>query len=156
MSGRRRWLPWLALAAVVAAALWVGAGAGDGPPTPAARADRLAAQVRCPTCEGLSAAESETPAAVAVRQANRRRVDAGQTDDEIRAFLVSRYDRGILLTPGGTGVAALVWALPVAAVVLGAGGMALALRRRREAGLLAATAEDRRLVDRARQAGAGR
>jgi len=156
VSGPRRWLPWLALVVVVAAALWVGAGAGDGPPTPAARADRLAAQVRCPTCEGLSAAESETPAAVAVRQEIRRRVDAGQTDGEIRAFLVSRYGRDILLTPGGTGVAALVWALPVAAVVLGAGGMVLALRRRREAGLLAATAEDRRLVALARQAGGGR
>lgn len=149
MTAVRRWLPFLLLVPVVAIALWVGAGRGDGRPGPAARADRLASEVRCPTCEGLSAAESGTPAAVAVRDEIRRRIDAGETDGQVRAFLVSRYGKDILLVPEGSGVAALVWALPVTALVLGGGGLVLALRRRRPARSPAPTPEDRALVEQA-------
>ena len=152
-SARRR-LPWLLLVPVLAIALYVGASGGSDPSTPAARAARLAADVRCPTCEGLSTAESETPASVAVRQEIRRRVDAGESDEEIRAFLVGRYGKDILLTPEGTGVAALVWALPVVVGVCAAGAMALAFRRRRSVGGVA-TAEDRRLVEQALAGEAG-
>ena len=156
MTAVRRWLPFLVLVPVVVVALLVGAGGGDGPPGPAARTARLSADVRCPTCEGLSAAESGTPAAAAVRQEIRRRVDAGESDAEIRAFLVSRYGKDIILTPEGTGVAALVWVLPVMAVVLGAGGLAFALRRRRTDGTATATAEDRQLVEQALRRGLSR
>ena len=150
-----RSLPWLLLVPVLAIALYVGARGGSDPSTPAARAARLAADVRCPTCEGLSTAESETPASVAVRQEIRRRVDAGESDEEIRAFLVSRYGKDIILTPEGTGVAALVWALPVVVGVCAAGAMALSFRRRRSTGAVA-TAEDRRLVREALAREAGR
>lgn len=156
MTGVRRWLPFLLLVPVVVGALFVGAGGRDGSPSAAGRTARLSADVRCPTCEGLSAAESGTPAAVAVRQEIRRRVDAGETDAEIRAFLVSRYGKDIILTPEGTGVAALVWVLPVMAVVLGAGGLAYTFRRRRAEGTATATAEDRRLVEQALRQGLSR
>ncbi|MGI8686677.1 MAG: cytochrome c-type biogenesis protein [Acidimicrobiales bacterium] len=146
----RRWLPYLLLVPVVAVALFVGAGGGDpGPPTATRRASHIAGQVRCPTCEGLSAAESESSASVAIRQEIRRRVDAGETDEQVRAFLVGRYGRDILLTPEGSGVAGLVWALPVAGFVLGAGALVLTFRRRRTQPLRTATAEDRRLVEQA-------
>lgn len=146
----RRWLGYLLLVPVVAVALFVGARSGGGEdPGPARRADRIATQVRCPTCEGLSAAESEAASSVAVRQEIRRRVDAGETDEEVRAFLVGRYGRDILLTPEGTGLAALVWALPVAGLVLGGGGLAITFWRRRNRPLRTATADDRRLVDQA-------
>ena len=148
----RRWLPWLALGLVLGASLAVGAGGDGGPPSAAARTTHLASDVRCPTCEGLSAAESESPASLAIRQEIRRRVDAGSSDDEIRGYLVSRYGRDIVLTPAGSGVAALVWALPVAAGVLAAGGLVLAFRRRRGQPHQVPTEEDRRLVDRARHA----
>ena len=125
----RRWVPWLALALVVVVTLAIGAsGTGSGTGN-AARASRLAQEVRCPTCRGLSAAESDAKAAQAVRTEIRNRVDAGQSDEEIRAFLVSRYGEEILLRPQGSGFAALVWALPVAALVTAAGGLAFAFRR---------------------------
>lgn len=146
----RRWLPFLLLVLVVGIALFVGGRSGEsGSPTPARRTARIASEVRCPTCEGLSAAESETPASVAIRKEIRRRVDAGETDDQVRAFLVGRYGRDILLTPGGTGVAGLVWALPVAGLVLGTGVLVLTFRRRRAAPQRTATAEDRVLVEQA-------
>ena len=144
----RRWLPYVVLLVVLGAALFLGAP-DDGAGGPAARAAHLAGEVRCPQCEGLSAAESESAASVAIREEIRRRVDAGETDAEVRSFLVGRYGRDILLTPEGSGVAGLVWALPVAGFVLGAGALALTFRRRRREPLRTATAEDRRLVEQA-------
>ena len=127
----RRWLPWLALAAVLAVALLVGAGRHGGRATPAQRAHRIAGELRCPTCRSLSAAESDAKAAKAVRDEIARRVRAGESDGEIRAYFVSRYGRDILLEPEGTGVAAIVWVLPVAALVCGIAGLAVAFRPRR-------------------------
>ena len=85
---------------------------------------RVASEVRCPTCRQLSAAESDAPAAEAVRVAIAARVEQGDSDAEIRAFLVDSYGKDILLTPGRSGVAALVWALPVAAFVCTLAGLA--------------------------------
>src|SRR4051794_10386945 len=100
----RRWAPWLALAIVVGVALVIGAGGDGGHESAARRTDRIARQVRCPTCRDLSAAESDAAAAKAVRTEIRRRVDAGQSDAAIKAFLASRYGRDILLTPDSGGV----------------------------------------------------
>jgi cytochrome c-type biogenesis protein CcmH len=131
----RRWAPWLALFVVVVVALAIGAsGSGRGGSTAAARADRLAKSVRCPTCRGLSAAESDAKAAQAVRTEIRSRVDVGQSDGQIRAYLASRYGDDILLKPEGSGVTALVWALPVVAAVCGAAGLAFAFRRWQQVG----------------------
>lgn len=152
MTARR--IAWATLGLVAAAALTFAALSG-GPSVESAanRADRLASGVRCPTCQGLSAAESDAKAATAVRAEISRRVAEGQTDEEIRQALVDRYGREILLTPEGEGVAALVWVLPVAAGVVAASALGLRLRRRAgspEAGRASSPA----LVRRAAVAGA--
>lgn len=146
MRGR---LSFLLLAVVLGLALVVGARGDGRPPTAAQRAERIAAEVRCPTCQGLAVSESDAPASVAVRDEIRRRVTAGESDDEVRAYLVSRYGRDILLVPEGTGVAALVWALPVAALVCAGAGLALAFRRWGSRPRAAPSAEDRLLVEQA-------
>ena len=105
--------------------------------------------MRCPTCSGLSAAESDAKTAEAVRDEIRTRVEQDQSDGQIRAALAQRFGADILLRPEGRGVAALVWALPVAAVVLAVAGLALAFRRWSAATRVTPTAEDRALVDRA-------
>jgi cytochrome c-type biogenesis protein CcmH len=125
----RRWLPWVALVVVVVVALGVGASGSGGGTSAAARSSRLAKEVRCPTCRGLSAAESDAKAAQAVRAEIRSRVDSGQSDAQIRAYLASRYGDDILLRPRGSGVAGVVWALPVVVLVCGAAGLAVAFRR---------------------------
>ena len=145
----RTWRPYLLLAPVLAAALFFGGRNEGGAPTPEARTTRIAQEVRCPTCEGLSAAESDTPASLAVRQEIRRRVDAGESDGAIRSYLVSRYGRDILLKPEATGVASLVWLLPVAAGICAVAGLALAFRRWRASPSREASPEDRLLVEQA-------
>src|SRR5688572_19459293 len=97
---------------VLVAALAVGAFGSSGPQSEADRVRAIASTVRCPTCRGLSAAESDAKAAVAVRAEITRRVRAGESGQQIRAFLVSRYGPDIVLTPEGSGLSMLVWAIP--------------------------------------------
>jgi cytochrome c-type biogenesis protein CcmH len=142
-------IPWLVMALVLAGALVIGAQQRSGPPTESQRVRHIASEVRCPTCRNQSAAESDAAAAKAVRDEIRRRVRTGESDGEIVAFLVSRYGRDILLKPESSGVAGLVWALPVAAVVVALAAMAAAFRRWRARPGAVVTPEDRALVDRA-------
>ncbi len=146
---RRGWGPYLLMVPVLTVALFVGARDGGGPPTTGARVARIAEEVRCPTCEGLSVADSDAPASLEIRREIRRRVAEGETDDEIRSFLVSRYGKDILLKPDTDGVTGLVWVLPVMAVVAAAAGLGLAFRRWRRQGTAEVSEEDRRLVERA-------
>lgn len=117
------------MAVVLAVALAVGAGGRGGPPSEAQRVRSVASRLRCPTCRNLSAADSDAAAARAVREEIRRRLRGGESDDEIRRFLVSRYGDDILLDPPATGIGGLVWSVPVAAGVVAVAGLAVAFRR---------------------------
>jgi len=144
----RRVLPVAALLAVVVVALVVGgAGRSRSSRSPAARAHDIAAVLRCPVCQGLSVADSPSPTAKAIYDDIRHRVDAGESDASIKAYYVGRYGQWILLQPEASGVGALVWILPVTALLLAVGGLALAFRRWRRQPVLAATDEDRALVE---------
>ena len=125
----RRWIPWVVMGVLLTGALAVGAqGSTDGR-TVDGRVRSIAAEVRCPTCEGLSVAESDAPSSRTIRDDIRRRVEAGESNGEIRAYLVSRFGKDILLKPEATGVSALVWALPVVALVCALAGLVVAFRR---------------------------
>jgi cytochrome c-type biogenesis protein CcmH len=154
----RRFLPGVALVAVVAVALVVGgAGQRGGSRSPSARAEAIADDLRCPVCQGLSVADSHSPTSEAMYDDIRRRVEAGESESAIKAYYVSRYGEWVLLDPDTSGVGVVVWILPVAALILAVGGLALAFRRWRRQPGRAATDEDRALVEAAlarRQEGA--
>jgi len=144
----RRLLPVVALVAVIAAALVIGgARPGGGPKSAAARTEAIAGDLRCPVCQGLSIADSHSPTAEAIKEDIRRRVDAGESDAAIKRHYIDSYGEWILLRPDASGVGALVWVLPVGALLLAGGGLALAFRRWRRQPALAATDEDRALVE---------
>lgn len=124
----RRWGSWLALAVVVVGALLVGTTDG-GARSDEQRVESISASVRCPTCRGQSVADSDAIAAQNVRREIARRVGEGESDDEIRAALVARFGDSILLTPPRSGVAGLVWVLPVAGLVAAGAGLGFAFRR---------------------------
>jgi cytochrome c-type biogenesis protein CcmH len=143
------WWGWAALFVVVVGALAVGATKDDGPRTPAERAAAIADRVACPVCEGESVAESRNAASENIRAAIRRLVDEGDaTDAQILSYLETNYGGEILLVPRATGFDALVWALPVAALVCALATLtATFLRWRREAAAEQdPTDEDRALV----------
>ena len=124
----KRWLSWIALAVVLTVALVVAAGRG-GPESTAGRVTRITSQIRCPTCSGLSAAESNSETAQAIRAEVTKDVGAGQSDGQIFAAMKDRYGSDILLRPSSSGVESLVWILPVVAFVLAAAGFVVAFSR---------------------------
>ncbi|MDP1793136.1 MAG: cytochrome c-type biogenesis protein CcmH [Acidimicrobiales bacterium] len=148
----RQRVAWLVVIAAVVIALVVALGADPGgKATAAEQADDIANGVRCPTCAGQSVAESAAPAAQAIKTEIRRRVDAGETRQEIEAFLEGRYGEDILLTPPRSGIGGLVWIIPVVAVVGAAAGLGVALQRWSRRSLASATDDDRAIVAAAEQ-----
>jgi cytochrome c-type biogenesis protein CcmH len=145
----RRWLPWIALASVLAVGLALGAG-DDEPRSRSERAEAITASVRCPTCRGQSVRNSDAPVAAAIRSEVDRRLADGQSDDEIRDYLVDRYGEAVLLKPPRSGVAGLVWVLPVAGLVAAVAVLALAFRRWRLPAVTTVAPEDLERVRRAR------
>ena len=143
----RRWGPWVALGVVVVIALAVVLWP-HGSQSPAARAHDLETQLKCPECQGLSVADSQAPTSRAIRADIKRRIKAGQSDDEIRQAYVDDYGESILLTPQDSGVSLIVWILPIVVLALGATGIVFALRRNRDQPHLHATDADERLVQR--------
>jgi cytochrome c-type biogenesis protein CcmH len=147
----RKALPWLALIAVVVVSLVVLVVRSRPDNSPAARAGRLEHQLACPVCEGQSVADSNSPQSRAIRDDIPRRIAAGQTDGEIRAFYVARYTEKILETPSNSGLGIIAWGLPAVAVILGLAGIFVAVRRWSHTPRLSATDEDEDIVRRARE-----
>ena len=100
-------------------------------PAREARVQALGKQLRCPMCQGLSIADSNSSAARAQMDKVRELVAAGRTDQEIRDFFTSRYGEWALLEPPASGMNLLVWLLPL--LLLVGGGLAIARTMRRPA-----------------------
>jgi cytochrome c-type biogenesis protein CcmH len=124
----------VALLVVLAVALAVGSGLGaGGHQTDGQRASAIDAQIRCPSCEDVSVAQSSASDAIAVRHEVAKMVAQGASTSEIEDTLVGQYGPTILLRPPTSGLSALVWFLPaIGAVVAVAAVGALFWRRSRE------------------------
>lgn len=142
----RRFAPWIVLAVLALGALAYAAWPQGGEETVGAHARRLAAELRCVDCQGLSVADSATQTARATRTDLAARIRRGESDAEIRQVYVERYGEAVLLKPASDGLGGLVWAIPIAAILLGAGGLVLALRRWSRQPRLVASPEDEELV----------
>jgi cytochrome c-type biogenesis protein CcmH len=142
----RRWLPWVVLAILVVGVVGSAAWPRGGDESLTAHTRRLASELRCVDCESLSVADSATQSARATRADISSRIAHGESDAEIRQVYVDRYGETVLLKPASDGLGALVWALPIAALVLGAGGLVIALRRWGRQPRLTASPEDEALV----------
>ena len=145
-----RTLGWPLLAIVLGVALLIGVTGTRPPRTAEDRARALSESVACPVCDGQSVAESDSEAAKGIRNVISTRISEGATDAQIRDELAASYGEHILLTPGRTGVASLVWTLPVVALVAALAGLAVTFRRWRRGGAARATDADRELVAQAR------
>ena len=143
LKGRTSW----SLIAVVAAALLAfGATRSSGPSTQEERIDSISKRLACPRCSGESVYVSRASAAESIRNEIARQVAAGQrADDEIVSYIESRFP-GSLLLPPGDGVDALVWVLPVVALVCGFGGLVVVFRRWKREGDVRAAVDDENIV----------
>ena len=124
-----RRLSYALLGLVVVVALGVGIVDRTDDRTDAERVLDVAGTIRCPACRGQSVAGSDAASAQAIRQEIAERIEAGESDDEIRAYFAATQGEEILLTPPRSGIGALVWIIPVVALVAGSAGLFLAFRR---------------------------
>lgn len=151
MTGRwRRWLPWLLLTAIAVGALVIGTHRSTAPANLDARVMHIAGEVRCPVCEGQSAAQSQAAASIQIRDQIRQELVSGESEGQILAGLVQSYGPSILEKPEASGVGLVVWVVPVIALIAGLGGLALAFRRWRarvEAPSVGPSDADRRMVE---------
>jgi cytochrome c-type biogenesis protein CcmH len=146
----RRWWPWIGIGVVAIVVIAYAAWPRTGDESVPAHARRLATELRCVDCQGLSVADSSTSTARATRRDLAARIRRGESDAEIRQVYVDRYGEAVLLKPSGGGLGAVVWALPVAVLLVAAGGLVLALRRWQREPKLVASPEDEELVARER------
>ncbi len=108
------------MVAVLATALAVAWSARPQAVQAAERVDRIAAELRCPVCQGLSVQDSPSETARSMKDLVATRVAEGRTDDEIRAEFQRSYGDWILLSPPLLSASGLVWLAPLAAIVAGA------------------------------------
>ena len=143
----KSWPSWVLLVLVVGGLLAIGATRESGPRTPKERVEDISRRLACPICDGESVFESRNADSQAIRVEIARQVASGTvTDDQIINFIEQRFGSRVLLVPRATGLDALVWALPVAALVCAVVGLGVAFRRWKSAADTIPDDEDRRLV----------
>jgi len=95
-----------------------------------ARARTIGAELRCLVCQNQSIDDSNAPLARDLRLIVRERLVAGDSDEQVLAFVVDRYGDYVLLQPPFKATTLLLWAAPVLALISGALLVTFVLRRR--------------------------
>ena len=83
------------------------------------RARNLSAGLRCMVCQNQSIDDSDAELARDLRVLVRERLVAGETDEEVLDYVVSRYGEFVLLKPRFSIQNAALWGAPVALLLLG-------------------------------------
>lgn len=96
-----------------------------------ARAKALQKELRCLVCQGQSIDESNAQLATDLRRLIRQQIDAGQSDDQIKDFLVARYGVFVLMNPPVRSDTFLLWFGPVLLLLIGGGGIGIVILRSR-------------------------
>ena len=95
------------------------------------RAREISAGLRCLVCQNQSIDDSDAPLAKDLRVLVRERLTAGDTDREVKQFLVQRYGEFVLLQPVFGAHTLLLWLTPALVLALGGFGIYAAVKRHR-------------------------
>ncbi|SPE33621.1 Cytochrome c-type biogenesis protein CcmH [Burkholderiales bacterium] len=133
-----------AMRALAAALLLAAAATGAMPTAVAAReaqevgadpaAERhmmqLASELRCLQCQNQTLADSNAPLAVDLRQEIRELLAKGQTDEQVKAYLVARYGDFVLYRPPLKSNTFFLWFGPALVLLAGLVALYVTLKRR--------------------------
>jgi cytochrome c-type biogenesis protein CcmH len=95
-------------------------------PRQEASARALMEELRCLVCQGQSIADSDAEIAGDMRSLVRSRIAAGESPQQIRAWLVERYGDWISYRPTAAPIGWPLWGAPLVLLVIGG----LLIRRR--------------------------
>ena len=144
MTGRRRVALLVALMALGLAGVGAEQGTAQEPtregilttpgrpledPAMEAEATRIASELRCPVCQGLSIQDSPSPLAQQMKDVIRAQLESGQSPAQVKQYFISKYGEWVLLEPEASGFNLLVYLIPWLALLAGAGVIFLAVRR---------------------------
>ena len=120
---------------LVAALFSLGVAFAQDPAEPSkaeieARTEAISKTLRCVVCQNQSIYDSNAPLAEDMRRLVIKRVEAGDSDDEVREYLRARYGDYVLMSPPFQLNTVLLWLGPLVLVLLG--GVWFALRVRAE------------------------
>lgn len=101
-----------------------------------ARARNIDRQLRCPVCQNESIDDSDADLAHDLRVLVRQRMLAGDTDAQVKQYIVDRYGNYVLLNPPFFSETYLLWLGPFVFLLAGGAIAGLYLRKTRS------TAED--------------
>lgn len=104
----------------------------------------IAAELRCLVCQNESIAASRADLAVDLRQQIREQIQAGQSDTQIRAYMVDRYGDFILYRTPLKATTLLLWFGPMLLLAFGLLVLATTLRRRKSSVADALLSDDER------------
>lgn len=84
-----------------------------------AEAKALMETIRCLVCQGQAISDSDAEMAGDMRSLIRSRIQAGESPEQIRAWLISRYGNWVTYDPPLEPVTWPLWAAPVLLVLFG-------------------------------------
>jgi cytochrome c-type biogenesis protein CcmH len=112
-----------------------------------ARARSLSRTLRCMVCQNESIDDSNAPLAKDLRILVRERIKAGDSDAEVREFLVARYGEFVLLSPRLRSNTLLLWGIPALVFLGGGAALAYSMSRRRRVAPKALSADEQKKLD---------
>jgi cytochrome c-type biogenesis protein CcmH len=150
-----RWLGSIALLLallipLVASAVEPGEELAD--PKLEARARAISTELRCLVCQNESIDTSEAELAADLRRLVRERLKAGDSDEQVKAFVVERYGEFVLLKPKVDAGTSALWFGPFGLLLGGLAAAYFYFQRRRAKALegYLTSDEERQLEDRNR------
>lgn len=94
------------------------------------RARDISRGLRCLVCQGEDIDESNAGLASDIRKIVREQLTQGRTNDEVLAFVQSRYGDYVLMKPPVKPVTYILWLTPLLALACGLGTAWFYMRRR--------------------------
>jgi len=92
------------------------------------RVQQVAAQLKCPVCQGESVADSPSLISQQMRGVIRQQLQSGKSEQEVIAYFQARYGDQIVWLPPWQGFSLLAWLVPIALLLGGLLLMAFVLR----------------------------
>ncbi|WP_456310711.1 cytochrome c-type biogenesis protein [Serratia proteamaculans] len=106
---------------------------------------QLTGSLRCPKCQNNSIADSNAMIAGDMRLKVYQLLQAGQTPEQVKAYMVARYGNFVSYQPPVTPSTLILWAGPALFVIIGA--LVIILRSRRRAEHVELDAEQQQRLD---------
>ena len=97
------------------------------------RIHQLSQQLMCPVCDGQTLDQSQAQLSEDMKAAIRRKIEEGDSNQQIRDYFVERYGEIVLASPEADGFNLIAWVMPAVIFLGGAllvGNAFLNMRRR--------------------------